>query len=177
MIFTETEIPGAFVVDLKQLTDERGFFARQFCAKEFEEAGIHPEIVQCNVSFNHKAGTLRGMHMQDETAPESKFVRCVRGTIYDVIVDLRPGSETYGRHIGVELSAENRRGLYVPPVFAHGYLTLTDDTEVLYQVGGYYTPSAERGFRYNDPSFNISWPREAAIISDKDAAWPLRETS
>ena len=173
MIFTETKIPGAFFIDLDLKEDQRGWFARAFCPKELEANGIDPTIAQCNISFNHVAGTLRGMHWQNETAPEPKFVRCIRGKIWDVIIDLRPGSSTYGEHIGVELSEENRRALYVPALCAHGYQALTDGAEVLYQVGAFYTPGAERGLRYDDPAFGIQWPAEVTEISEKDASWPL----
>jgi dTDP-4-dehydrorhamnose 3,5-epimerase len=177
MIFTQTEISGAFIVDLKQFEDDRGFFARAFCQNEFKEHGLDPTVLQCNLSFNHKAGTMRGMHWQGEAAPEPKFVRCIRGRIWDVIIDLRPGSATHGSHIGVELSAENHRALYIPPLCPHGYLTLTDDVEVLYQVGNVYTPSAECGLRPTAPAFKIRWPREVSVISERDASWPLYDAA
>ncbi len=170
-----TEIDGPMIVELEQRGDERGFFARTFDAKEFEELGMEPGIVQCNLSYNYAAGTLRGMHYQDETAPEAKLIRCTRGAIVDVIVDMRPDSPTRLQHVAVELSAENRLALYVPPLFAHGYQTLQDDTEVTYQVSGWYTPTAERGLRYNDPALGITWPVPVSSTSDKDAAWPLLE--
>jgi dTDP-4-dehydrorhamnose 3,5-epimerase len=173
MIFTETALKGAFVIDLELKPDPRGFFARGFCANEFEAHGLKPLVVQGNLSFNHRAGTLRGMHMQVAPSPETKLVRCTMGAIYDVIVDVRPDSPTYLQHIGVELSAENRRMLYVPEFFAHGYQTLTDNAEVTYLVGEFYNRDAERGLRYNDPALNIQWPHEVTVISDKDANWPL----
>ena len=173
MLCTETPLRGAFVLDLEPRGDARGFFARTFCAREFESHGLDPKVVQCNVSFNHRRGTLRGMHYQVPPAGETKLVRCTRGAIYDVIVDLRPDSPTYLRHFGVELSADNRRALYVPVNFAHGYQTLTDDAEVTYQVGEYYTPQYERGLRHDDPAVGIRWPLPVTEISPKDAAWPL----
>lgn len=171
MIFTETPLKGAFIIDLDLREDPRGFFARTFCAKEFEKRGLKSTVAQCNLSFNYKAGTLRGMHYQRPPAAETKLVRCVRGAIYDVIVDIRPDSPTYGQHISVELSAENRRTLYIPELFAHGFQTLTDDVEVIYQVGEFYTPGYENGFRYDDPAFAIEWPLPVTVISDKDLAW------
>ena len=177
MLFTETKLKGAFIIDLEHREDSRGFFARSFCAKEFEEHGLKPTVAQCNLSYNHKKGTLRGMHYQVPPAAETKLVRCTRGAIYDVIVDMRPESPTYLSHIGVELSEDNRRALYVPELFAHGYLALTDGAEVTYQVGEFYTPGYERGLRYDDPILGIEWPIEIAVISEKDAAWALLETT
>jgi dTDP-4-dehydrorhamnose 3,5-epimerase len=173
MIFTETELPGAYLIDLEPRTDERGFFARAWCRREFEEHGLSPELVQCNVAYNRLAGTLRGMHFQIPPRPEAKLVRCTRGAIYDVIVDLRPQSPTYMDWIGVELNDENRRMLYVPEGIAHGYQTLLSGTETFYQVSEYYTPEAEGGVRWDDPAFSITWPdAERRIISAKDQAWP-----
>jgi dTDP-4-dehydrorhamnose 3,5-epimerase len=177
MLFTETKLKGAFIIDLENREDNRGFFARTFCAKEFEDHGLKPTVAQCNASFNHKKGTLRGMHYQVPPAAETKLIRCTRGAIYDVIVDMRPESPTYLSHIGVELSDDNRRALYVPELFAHGYLALTDGAEVTYQVGEFYTPGYERGLRYNDPILGIEWPTEITVISEKDAAWALLETT
>jgi dTDP-4-dehydrorhamnose 3,5-epimerase len=171
MIFIETHLRGAFILDLEYREDHRGFFARTFCAQEFAAHGLKSVVAQCNLSFNHKAGTLRGMHYQIPPAAETKLVRCVRGAIYDVIIDLRPDSPTYGQHIGVELTEDNRRALYVPELFAHGYQALTDGAEVIYQVGEFYTPGYERGIRYDDPAFGIEWPLPVTVISDKDAAW------
>lgn len=171
MIFTETKLKGAFILDLENREDDRGFFARTFCMKEFEQHGLKPTVAQCNLSYNHKAGTMRGMHYQTPPAAETKLVRCTRGAIYDVIIDLRPESPTYMQHVGVELTADNRRALYVPELFAHGYLALTDGAEVAYQVGEFYTPGYEHGIRYDDPAFNIEWPVPIAVISAKDAAW------
>ncbi len=173
MIFTTTDIPGVAIVDLKLLEDERGFFARTFCSDEFTANGLLPDVVQCNVSYNHVAGTLRGMHLQVAPATEAKFIRCVRGAIVDKIVDLRPESPTYLQHVSVELTADNRRALYVPPLFAHGYQTLVDQSEVLYQVSERYTPGTERGLRYNDPALRLDWPVPVTTISAKDENWPL----
>jgi dTDP-4-dehydrorhamnose 3,5-epimerase len=171
MIFTETKLKGAFLIDLELRTDDRGAFARSFCMNEFEQHGLKPSVAQCNLSYNYKAGTLRGMHYQVPPAAETKLVRCTKGAIYDVIIDIRPESPTYMQHVGVELSADNHRALYVPELFAHGYLALTDGAEVAYQVGEFYTPGYERGLRYDDPAFGIEWPMAIAVISDKDAAW------
>ncbi|WP_027483717.1 dTDP-4-dehydrorhamnose 3,5-epimerase [Deinococcus pimensis] len=173
MIFTETMLGGAFVIDVDVREDERGFFARTFCQREFEAHGLKPDVAQCNLSFNHRAGTVRGMHYQLAPAAETKLVRCTRGAILDVIVDLRPDSPTYLRHVAVELSEDNRRALYVPELFAHGYQALTDGAEVTYQVGEFYTPGFERGLRHDDPRLGIAWPLPVTVISAKDAAWPL----
>jgi len=173
MIFTETELPGAFIVDVNPVEDDRGLFARIYCADEFARHGLNVNVAQGNVSFNHKAGTVRGMHYQLPPAPETKLVRCTRGAILDVIVDLRPGSPTYLQHVAVELSEHNRRSLYVPEMFAHGYQTLTDRAEVTYQVSAPYTPGAERGLRHDDPQLGIRWPLAVQAISGKDASWPL----
>lgn len=175
MIFTETKLKGAFIIDLELREDDRGGFARTFCAQEFESHGLKPTVAQCNMSFNHKAGTLRGMHYQVPPAAETKLVRCTKGAIYDVIIDMRPSSPTYMQHIGVELTADNRRALYVPEMFAHGYQALTDGAEVVYQVGEFYTPGYERGLHYSDPTFGIEWPMAITVISEKDAAWTLFE--
>lgn len=173
MIVTETALPGAFVLDLERREDNRGFFARTFDARELEAHGMRAAVAQCNLSYNRVRGTLRGMHMQVAPATEPKLVRCTRGAIYDVIVDMRPGSPTYLQHVGVELTSDNRRQLYVPDMFAHGFLTLTDDAEVAYQVGEFYAPGFERGLRYDDPALGIQWPVPVTVLSDKDAAWPL----
>jgi dTDP-4-dehydrorhamnose 3,5-epimerase len=173
MNITPTPIPGPAFVDIVELTDERGFFARSFCRDEFVDAGLEPAIAQCNVSYNHLAGTLRGMHFQTADAPEAKLVRCTRGAIIDVIVDMRPGSPTLGQHVAVELTADNHRALYVPPLFAHAYQTLQDATEVHYQVSQPYTPNTERGLRFDDPILGIDWPMTPTVMSDKDRNWPL----
>jgi dTDP-4-dehydrorhamnose 3,5-epimerase len=171
MKFTETKLKGAFVVEIAPVSDARGFFSRTYCAREFEEHGLKPTVVQANLSFNHRRGTLRGMHYQLPPAAETKLVRCTAGAVYDVIIDLRPSSPSYLQHFGIELSANNRMALYVPELFAHGYLTLSDGAEVAYQVGEFYTPGYERGLRYDDPKFGIEWPVGIEVISDKDAKW------
>lgn len=173
--FTETSVPGAFVIDLEPHTDDRGSFARGFCAEEFGAHGLEPNVAQMNLSSNPRRGTLRGLHLQRPPAGEAKTVRCARGAIYDVIVDLRPGSPTHLQHVAVELTAENGRALYVPQEFAHGFVTLTDDTLVTYQVSHPYTPGAEEGLRWDDPALGIDWPLRPEAISEKDAAWPLLE--
>jgi len=170
---TPTPLSGAALIDLTLIEDERGAFARCFCAKDFEAAGLSPVTAQCNLSVNHKAGTLRGMHYQLAPAEETKLVRCTRGRIYDAIVDMRRESPTYLQSFGVELTEENRRALYVPGGFAHGYLALTDGAEVTYQVSEFYTPGCEAGLRYDDPQLGIDWPIPATVLSDKDKSWPL----
>lgn len=172
MEFSPTDVDGCWILDLQLLTDERGFFARTFDSAIFEERGIDSLVAQANVSFNHKAGTLRGMHRQVEPYAEGKLVRCIRGRIIDCCLDLREDSPTFGKNVMVELSADNRRALWIPPYCAHGYLTLTDDTEVTYQVSGPYAPEGERGQRYNDPAFGLEWPADVVVISDKDRNWP-----
>ncbi|BAY23466.1 dTDP-4-dehydrorhamnose 3,5-epimerase [Calothrix sp. NIES-2100] len=173
MIFIKTELKDAFIIEVEKKQDNRGFFARSFCAQEFMAHGLKPKVAQCNLSFNYKKGTLRGMHYQLAPAAETKLIRCTKGAIYDVIIDMRPDSPTFLSHIGVELTADNHRALYVPEMFAHGYQALTDDAEVVYQVGEFYTPGYERGLRYDDPFFNIQWPLEVTEISEKDLNWPL----
>lgn len=176
MEFRETKLKGAFIVALEPRQDHRGFFSRTFCAQEFEAHNLKPTVAQCNVSFNYSKGTLRGMHYQLPPATETKFIRCTRGAIYDVIIDMRPESDTYLQHIGVKLSAENRLALYVPEMFAHGYQALTDETEVIYQVSEFYTPNRERGLRYDDPVLGIEWPLPISEISEKDTNWSLLKT-
>jgi dTDP-4-dehydrorhamnose 3,5-epimerase len=173
MIFTKTKLKGAFVIDLERRNDSRGFFARGFCQKEFEAHGLKPTIAQVNVAHNIRKGTVRGMHFQFPPAAETKLVRCTRGAILDIIVDLRPESPTYLQHIGVELNEANQRALYVPERFAHGYQTLCDNTDTSYQVGEFYTPSAEGGLMYNDPKLGLKWPLPMSVISDKDQAFKL----
>ncbi|MDX2376592.1 dTDP-4-dehydrorhamnose 3,5-epimerase [Microbacterium sp. LRZ72] len=173
MIFHSTPIAGVAIIDLEERSDDRGFFARSFDRAEFEAAGLDPHIEQSNISFNHRAGTLRGMHFQISPHPETKLIRCTRGAIVDTIVDMRGGSPTRFEHVSVELTAENRRALYVPAYFAHGYQTLTDATEVTYMVSGGYAPAAERGLRHDDPDLGLSWPLPVADVSAKDASWPL----
>jgi len=173
VIFQETGLAGAVVLDLERKADDRGFFARTFCRQEFADAGLEALVEQCNLSYNHRAGTLRGMHFQVAPATEAKLVRCTAGAVLDVIVDLREGSSTWLQSFSVELSADNRRSLYVPPMFAHGYQTLVDGAEVSYQVSEAYTPGTERGLRHDDPRLGLSWPLPVTTLSDKDAAWPL----
>ncbi len=176
MQFTETKLKDAFIIDLELKQDYRGFFARIFCQKEFEARGLKSLVAQCNLSFNYKKGTLRGMHYQIPPATETKLIRCIKGAIYDVIVDMRPNSPTYLQHIGVELNDQNRRALYVPEMFAHGYQALTEETEVIYQVSEFYTPNTEKGLRYDDPLLKIEWPLPVSEISEKDSKWPFLST-
>lgn len=171
MLFLETTLRGAFVIDLERREDSRGFFARAFCQREFEAHGLNPVIAQANIAFNMSKGTVRGMHFQYPPAAESKLVRCTRGAIFDVIVDLRPESETYLEHVGVELNAENRRALYVPERFAHGYQVLEDGTETSYQVGEFYAPDSEGGLLYDDPRLGLDWPLPVTELSEKDGLW------
>lgn len=168
MIYHKTSLSGACLIDLELHRDDRGFFARSWCVREFAEHGLNPTLVQCNVSYNRQKGTLRGMHYQEAPFAEAKLVRCVRGALYDVIIDLRPDSPTFKHHFGAELTAENRRALYVPEGFAHGFLTLQDDTEVFYQMSQFYSAEHSRGLRWNDPAFGICWPAEVAVISERD---------
>lgn len=172
MIFAETGLAGAFVVDVERREDERGFFARSWCRREFAARGLNPELVQCDISFNIRKGTLRGMHYQIAPCEEAKLVRCTRGALCDVIVDLRPGSATFKQHAREVLTAENRRMLYVPEGFAHGFLTLEDATEVFYQMSEYHAPERARGFRWNDPAFGIPWPAEVEVVSERDRSYP-----
>jgi len=172
MFFSETKLKGAFVVDLDLKKDERGFFARSWCVNEFEKYNLDTKLVQCNVSFNHVKGTLRGMHYQAEPYPEAKLVRCTMGVIYDVVIDLRTDSPTFKEWIAVELSAENRRALYIPSGFAHGFQTLTDNCEVFYQMSEFFHPECSKGVRWNDPLFGIDWPFfEEVIISPRDMSY------
>lgn len=173
MRIISTPIDGVAIIELERREDDRGFFARTYDRDEFIAAGLEPAVEQCNMSYNHKAGTLRGMHLQVAPHPETKLVRCVRGALVDIIVDMRPGSPTRLEHVSVELTAENRRALFVPAYFAHGFQTLVDDTEVVYQVSGAYTPAAERGLRSDDPDLGLSWPVPVTAISEKDRSWPL----
>lgn len=171
MIFKETKLKGAFVLELERREDSRGFFARAFCQKEFKAQGLKPTVAQGNIASNIRKGTLRGMHFQFPPAAESKLVRCTRGAIYDIIVDLRPESPTYLQHFGVELNEDNQFALYVPERFAHGYQTLCDKTDTSYLVGEFYNPEAEGGLLYNDPSLNLNWPLPVSVVSDKDRAF------
>ncbi len=168
MIFSELGLKGAFLVEVKKIEDDRGFFGRAWCANEFKQNGLNPAFVQLNTSFSHKKGTIRGMHYQVDPYQEVKFIRCTRGRIFDVIIDLRPDSPTFMKWVGNELSADNYRMVYVPENFAHGFVTMEDNSEVYYPVSQFYTPGAERGLRWNDPAFKIKWPVEISMVSDKD---------
>jgi dTDP-4-dehydrorhamnose 3,5-epimerase len=168
LIFTETKLPGAFVIELEKHADQRGFFARTFCQEEFKARGLNPEVLQCNVSFNKRKGTLRGMHFQTAPFAEAKLVRCTAGSIYDVIIDLRPSSPAFKQYFAVELSAENHKMLYIPEEFAHGFQTLEDDTEVFYQMSQNFSAEHGRGVRWDDPAFGIKWPEDERIIVERD---------
>lgn len=172
MLIEPTPLGGAHVFRIEQRSDERGFFARIWCAQELEQHGLETRIVQSNTSFNELAGTLRGMHFQSPPFEEVKIVRCTRGAIFDVIVDLRPESPTYKKWFGVELNDDNRDSLYIPKGFAHGFITLVEKTEVLYFMSDFYVPGADRGYRYNDPAFGIAWPHKINSLSPKDQCWP-----
>ena len=172
MIFAETCLQGAFVIDIERLEDERGFFARSWCEREFKEHGIDTQFVQCNISFNAKKGTLRGMHYQASPYEEAKLVRCTMGAIFDVIIDLRPDSRTYMNWASLQLTSENRRMIFIPKGFAHGFLTLTDNCEVFYQMTEFYTAGYSRGIKWNDPAFGIAWPGEVKMISSQDKSYP-----
>jgi dTDP-4-dehydrorhamnose 3,5-epimerase len=171
MTFSETKLLGVFEIRLEPHADERGFFARSWCQREFERYGLNPATVQCNVSFNERKGTLRGMHYQAAPHPEAKLVRCTQGAIYDVVLDLRPQSPAFKKWVGVELTAANRRMIYVPEGFAHGFLTLEDRTEVFYQMSEFYYPELSRGVRWDDPAFQIDWPSRPEAISDRDRTY------
>ncbi len=182
MIFTETPLSGAYILEIEPIEDERGFFARSFCRREFSTLGLNSDLVQCNISFNRKKGTLRGMHYQTFPYAEAKVIRCTRGIIYDVIVDLRPLSKTYKRWYALQLasphppwSPDGYRMLYIPEGFAHGFQTLEDDTEVVYQISQYYSPETARGIPWNDPALQIAWPLSDPIISEKDRNYPIIE--
>lgn len=171
MRFSETAIPGAYLVEIEALADERGFFARSWCCDEFAQHGLNARLVQCDISYNKKRGTLRGMHYQAAPYPEAKLVRCTMGAIYDVILDLRRDSSAFGRWAAVELSAANRRMLYIPEGVAHGFQTLEDDSEVFYQMSECYHPECARGVRWDDPAFGIAWPLAGLVISQRDRAY------
>jgi dTDP-4-dehydrorhamnose 3,5-epimerase len=177
MIFTESSLPGAYLVDIERLADERGFFARSYCAEEFAAQGLGPELRQCSVSYNTRKGTLRGMHYQGAPREEHKLVRCTAGAIYDVIVDIRSSSPTYRRWLGTELTADSRRSLFIPPGFAHGFMSLTDNAEVYYMISVAHAPGFSRGLRWSDPAFAIEWPCSPTVISARDAAYPLFDAS
>ena len=172
MILTETSLKGAFIVDVTPAVDERGFFARTYCRREFKTRGVDFDAVQCSVSYNRKRGTLRGLHFQSGPSAEAKIVRCTRGAIYDVIVDLRRESSTYKRWIATELSADNRRAVYLPTRFAHGFQTLTDDVEIYYEMSSEYDPAYACGIAWNDPAIGIEWPVAEPILSGRDQAHP-----
>jgi dTDP-4-dehydrorhamnose 3,5-epimerase len=172
MKYTPLDVDGVQLVEMELRSDDRGFFARAFDTTEFAERGMRAEVAQCNVSQNHKAGTVRGLHLSLPGHPESKYIRCTRGAIVDVAVDVRPGSPTYLRHVTVELSAANHRALYLPPHVAHAYQTLTDDAEVLYMVSVPYVAGAELGYRHDDPAFGVEWPLPVSVVSGKDMSWP-----
>ena len=173
MRFVETGLSGAWLIEPDLISDERGFFARTYCRNEFADKGLNPNLAQCNISFNKLRGTLRGMHFQKALHAEAKLVRCTQGGIYDVIVDLRDNSQTYTKWFGVELTAENRKELYVPEGFAHGFLTLQDNTEVLYQMSEFFHAECADGVRWDDPIFSISWPGTVKVISERDRVFPL----
>ncbi|HID97614.1 MAG TPA: dTDP-4-dehydrorhamnose 3,5-epimerase [Thermodesulfobacteriaceae bacterium] len=168
MIFSETVLKGAYIITPEKCYDERGFFARTWCQKEFSDHSLDTRLVQCNISFNNKRGTLRGMHFQVAPFAEAKLVRCTRGAIFDVIVDIRPKSATYKQWISVELSADNHHMLFIPEGFAHGFQTLADNTEIFYQMSEFFSPEHARGVHWSDPDFNITWPEKITIISEKD---------
>ena len=168
MKFIETKLKGAYIIEPERLEDERGFFARTFCQKEFEANGLNTRLVQCSISYNKRRGTLRGMHYQVAPKAEVKLVRCTKGAINDVIIDLRPDSPTFCQWVAVELNVESYRLLYIPEGFAHGFQTLADDTEVFYQVSEFYAPEYERGIRWNDLKFGINWPMQPTVMSEKD---------
>jgi dTDP-4-dehydrorhamnose 3,5-epimerase len=173
MIFTESPLPGAFLIDPELLTDERGFFARTYCADEFASKGLGLPLRQCSVSYNARAGTLRGLHYQAAPHEEHKLVRCTAGAVFDVIVDIRPQSPHYRQWFGTELSAQNRRAVFIPPGFAHGFVTLSDDAEVYYMISVPHSPPHAQGFRWSDPAFGIQWPVAPRVISARDATCPL----
>lgn len=172
MIFTETTLRGVFILEMEKLKDERGFFARTWCKRELGEHGLNTDLAQCSVSFNHKKGTLRGMHYQVAPHQETKIVRCTKGAIYDVVIDLRAESNTFTQWLALELNAENRRMLYIPRGMAHGFQTLQDDTEVFYQISEFHAPEYACGVRWDDPAFNIQWPQDEPILSARDRAYP-----
>lgn len=172
MIFHQTKLAGVYEIELERKHDQRGFFARSWCQDEFAAHGLDPALVQCNVSFNAHRGTLRGMHFQAAPHAENKLIRCTKGSIYDVVVDLRPGSPTFRQWIGAVLSADNRDMLYVPEGCGHGFLTLSNDSEVFYQMSAFYNAEAARGFRWNDPAFGIAWPGEVKVVSERDQTYP-----
>ena len=172
MIFAETKLKGAFIIQPEKLEDERGFFARTWCKRELEAHGLNPNLVQCNISFNKKRGTLRGMHHQVPPHEEAKLVRCTMGAIYDVIIDLRPNSQTFKKWLSLELTAKNRKMIYIPEGVSHGFMTLDDNTEVFYQMSEFYAHECARGVRWNDSAFDIVWPGDVTVISERDNQYP-----
>ena len=177
MRFEKLKINDAYIIRLNKIADDRGYFSRAWCQKEFEENGLEKNFVQANISFNKYKGTLRGMHYQMHPHQEVKLVRCIKGAIFDVIIDVRSDSPTFGQWVGAELTEENHDMLYVPKGFAHGFQTLQDNSEVFYQVSEFYTPSSENGIRFDDPRYKIDWPLNVSVISEKDATWPYLEAS
>ena len=175
MQFTATKLEGAWVIEPQLHEDNRGLFARTFCAREFREQGLVDSFVQCNTSWNARKGTVRGLHYQLPPSSEVKLVRCTAGALWDVIVDLRPDSPTYLQHVGIELTARNRLALYIPGMFAHGFQTLEESTEVFYQMSEFYSPKLSRGIRYDDPKLQVKWPLPVASISDQDLSWTFLE--
>ena len=172
MLFDPQKLPGVYEIRIEPHNDERGFFARSWCSREFEEHGLNPNLAQCNISFNTRKGTLRGMHFQTPPHAEAKLVRCTRGSVYDVVVDLRPASPTYRSWIGIRLTSEDRNMVYVPEGCGHGFLTLEDETEVFYQMSEFYNADSGRGARWNDPALGIAWPDKVEVISQRDGAYP-----
>jgi dTDP-4-dehydrorhamnose 3,5-epimerase len=171
MKFIETKLKDAYIIEIEPISDDRGFFARSWCQQEFSDRGLNPNLVQCNISFNLKKGTLRGMHYQAKPHEEAKLVRCIRGAIYDVIIDIRPDSSTFKDWLSVDLNADNRKMLYIPEGFAHGFQTLDDNSEVFYQMSNFYHPESARGIRWNDPEFQLEWQIESKIISERDLSY------
>jgi len=171
--FTETKLKGAYIIDIKEIADERGFFARGWCQDEFKKHRLNSDVAQLNIGFNHKSGTLRGMHFQKAPKAEVKVVRCTHGAVFDVIIDLRLDSPTHGQWLGVELTEKNHRMLYAPEGFAHGYQTLADRSEIYYQTSEFYAPELATGVRFDDPAFGVEWPLAVEEISDQDRNWPL----
>lgn len=177
MKFIETQLKGAYIIEIEPISDHRGFFARSWCQKEFSDRGLNPNLVQCNISFNTKKGTLRGMHYQAKPHEEAKLIRCTKGAIYDVIIDIRPDSSTFKKWIAVELNSENHKMLYVPEGFAHGFQTLEDNTEVFYQMSEFYHSTGEQGIRWDDPEFQLEWQSTNKIISERDRSYALWQDS
>jgi dTDP-4-dehydrorhamnose 3,5-epimerase len=172
VLFESLSVVGAFLITPETVEDERGYFARTWDRREFAKRGLNPNVAQCNTSYNHRRGTLRGMHYQSAPHEETKLVRCTKGAIYDVVLDLRTDSETFKKHDGATLTSDNRSMLYVPEGCAHGFITLEDDVEVFYQISEFYTPTAQRGVRFDDPAFGIEWPETVAVVNSRDAGYP-----